>query len=457
MKPRLELKRKQPAMVEHMMQHKRCGVWAQMGTGKTSATLLALDRLNWTHEVWPALVLAPLRVAQTTWPEEVAKWKDFEHLTIAPIVGDAAQRRQAVATQKHIYTTNYEQVPNLVKMFGAKWPFKSVIADEATRLKSFRLQSGGKRAEALNSVAWLQEQARFIELSGTPSPNGLADLYGQVWFLDKGQRLGQSFTAFKERWFQRSFDGHGVSPLPHALDDIQERVKDICVSFLAENIEKPFHFTVEVNLPDKVRSLYKEMEREMVMEIQGKNIEAMNAAVRTNKCLQIANGAVYMDEKRTQFEELHREKLEALESIVEEAAGMPLLVAYNFRCDLERLKKHFPRGRFLDKSPATIRDWNAGKIPLLFAHPASAGHGLNLQYGSNILVFFGHNWNLEEYEQIIERIGPMRQMQAGLNRPVFIYHIVAKNTIEEEVIWRLSNKAAVQEALMRAVSRHAGV
>lgn len=191
----------------------------------------------------------------------------------------------------------------------------------------------------------------------------------------------------------------------------------------------------------------------MFMELGDEEVEAFNAAARTMKCLQLANGAAYVGENAERWVTVHDEKIEALKSIEQEAAGMPLLVAYHFRSDLDRLRKAFPRGRVLDKDPKTIKEWNKGRIPMLFAHPASAGHGLNLQDGSNILVFFGHNWNLEEYLQIIERIGPVRQMQAGHNRPVFIYHIVAKGTIEEGVIERVHSKRSVQDILMERMTQ----
>jgi len=209
-----------------------------------------------------------------------------------------------------------------------------------------------------------------------------------------------------------------------------------------------------VTLPPKARKHYKDMEKEMFTSLDsGHEVEAFNAAAKTQKCLQIANGAMYVGEGAVEWRELHKAKIEALDSIVEEAAGMPVLVAYNFRSDLSRLLKAFPQGRHLDKNPQTIRDWNEGKIPLLFAHPASAGHGLNLQDGGNILVFFAVNWNLEEHLQIIERIGPTRQMQAGHDRPVFIHRILAKGTVDELVLERLETKREVQDILLDAMKR----
>lgn len=446
----------QKLMMEHIFQNPRCALWAGMGMGKTSGVLTALETLNFLKPVYPALVVAPLRVARTTWPEEVEKWAHTQHLKVSPIIGDFDERMKALHTKADIYTTNYEQLEWLVKLYGKKWPFRSIISDESTKLKSFRIRQGGKRAKALYQASWLDKVELFIELTGTPSPNGLQDLHGQIHFLDQGQRLGRSYTAFSQRWFQKSWDGFGITPLPHAQKEIEDSLQDLCLSIEAKDwfdLKDPIESTVYIDLPPKAQKLYKDMESEMFMQLGEDDVEAFNAASRTMKCLQLANGAAYVGENAERWVEVHNEKIEALKSIQEEAAGMPLLVAYNFRSDLDRLLKAFPRGRVLDKSPKTIKDWNKGKIPILFAHPASAGHGLNLQDGSNIIVFFGHNWNLEEYMQIIERIGPTRQMQAGYDRPVFIYHIVARGTVEELVMARLESKRSVQDLLMEAMKR----
>ena len=443
-------------MIEHLTKLKRCALWAGMGLGKTSATLTALERLNLLEPVYPALVVAPLRVAKTTWPEEVEKWAHTEHLRVSAIVGDFDERMKALHTKADIYTINYEQLEWLVKLYGKKWPFRTIISDEATKLKNFRIRQGGKRAKALYQVSWLDIVNRFIELTGTPSPNGLQDLHGQIHFLDQGKRLGRTYTGFQQRWFQKAWDGYGLNPLPHAQGEIEERLEDICLSIRPEDwfdLKKPIPVPVYVDLPPKARKLYTEMEKEMFMELDGEDVEAFNAAARTMKCLQLANGAAYVGEEETRrWVAVHDEKIEALKSIEAEAAGMPLLVAYNFRSDLARLRKAFPRSRVLDDNPKTLKDWNKGKIPMLLTHPASAGHGLNMQDGSNILVFFAHNWNLEEYEQICERIGPMRQMQSGHNRPVFHYHIIARNTVEETVMERLETKAKVQDLLMERMN-----
>lgn len=449
----------QHAIIEHALDVPRCATWAGMGMGKSVGTLTALDILELT-EPGPALVLAPLRVAASTWPDEATKWAHLRNVEVSAVVGTPDERRAALKRPATIYTTNYENVPWLVEHYGKRWPFRKIVADESTKLKSFRLRQGGVRAQALAKIAHCKVD-RFIELTGTPSPNGLVDLWGQAWFLDKGVRLGRSFEAFKARWFQSiqvGADRHAVrlDPLPFAQEQIEDRMRDLCLSLDARDyfdIAEPIVNVIRVELPAKARQLYRDMEREMFLALEcGTEVEAFNAASKTMKCLQLANGAIYTDEAGT-WSEVHDAKLQALEDVIEEAAGMPVLVAYHFKSDLARLQRAFPKGRALDKDPQTIRDWNAGKIPVLFAHPASAGHGLNLQDGGNILAFFGHNWNLEEFQQIIERIGPTRQAQAGHDRPVFIHHIVAADTVDELVMARRESKREVQDLLLEAMKR----
>src|ERR1700760_500004 len=254
----------------------------------------------------------------------------------------------------------------------------------------------------------------------------------------------------------RGGDGyHQIQPLPNAQEQIHAALADCTISLDAADwfdLEAPIVRPVYVELPSRARALYRDMERQMFMEIDDNPIEALNAAARTMKCLQLANGAAYTDDAGN-WTEVHDAKLQALEDIVEEAAGMPVLVAYHFKSDLARLQRTFPRGRPLDQDPQTIRDWNAGKIPVLFAHPASAGHGLSLQDGGNIIAFFGFWWSMEEHAQIIERIGPVRQMQAGYKRPVFIYQIIARDSIDEDVVLRLQSKRGIQDILLEAMRR----
>ena len=441
----------QEEALAHLYKERRAALWMPMGGGKTVTTLTALEALSVVEEVYPALVLAPLRVAKTTWPDEVAKWPHLSHLRVSVITGTPKQRERALAKKADIYTTNYDNLVWLRKELGDAWPFKTVIADEFTRLKSFRLRQGGSRARALGEVAHTQVN-RFIGLTGTPAPNGVKDLWGQIWFLDQGERLGRTFSAFEQRWFRKGYDGYSLMPYDHTQSEVEERLRDICLTVRGLPVDEPINNPIYVDLPPMARKVYDEMETEMFAVLNDEGVEAANAAVRTQKCLQLANGAMYIDDEGN-WEAVHDAKLDALDSVIEEANGAPVLVAYNFKHDLARLQKRYPKGRVLDANPDTIRQWNRGEIGLLFAHPASAGHGLNLADGGNILAFFGVNWNLEEHMQIIERIGPMRQKQAGYDRPVFIYPILASNTVDSLVMYRLTSKKSVQEVLLEALKR----
>lgn len=451
----------QKIMEDHVYAHNRCALWAGMGVGKTVSTLTALSGIKLLSDA-PVLVLAPLRVATSTWPFEAAKWKHTWGTSVVPITGTVRERFAALERPADVHTINYDNLPWLVEHLGDKWPYETVVADESTKLKGFRLRQGGMRARALARVAHHQVK-RFVQLTGTPAPNGLKDLWGQMWFLDKGERLGRTFDAFTTRWFTQNYNGFGYKPRDNAQDEIQRVLSDICLTIRAKDwfdLKEPIVSTVYVDLPPKAREVYNAMEKEMFSELEGGGtVEAFNAAARTIKCLQMANGAVYVDKTdakpESPWKAVHDLKIQALDEILEEAAGMPVLVAYHFKSDLARLQKAFPEGRVLDKSAQTERDWNAGKIPVLFAHPQSAGHGLNLQDGGNILVFFGHWWNLEERQQIAERIGPTRQLQSGHDRPVFIYNIVARDTVDEMVIERTESKRDVQDILLDAMRRRA--
>ena len=452
----------QAQIIEHIFAHPRCAVWADMGMGKTVSTLTAVCNIMEYLTPGPALVIAPLRVAQTTWPDEVGKWDHLSHLRVSVIAGNKDQRVAAADTPADVYCTNFESIPWLVKHYLDRkqpWPFSIIVVDEATRLKGFRTQQGSMRARVLSTVAYMSKH--FIELTGTPAPNGLLDLWGQVWFLDKGKRLGKSMQAFKERWFYPKKVGanaFAIKWLPNvgAIEEVQSRVRDLSLKLRAEDwfeIEKPITVNVNVRLPKEAMQHYREMERELYTELEDEAVEAANAAARTGKCLQIASGAVYTDDKGTKYSVVHDQKIEALKSIVEEAAGKPVLVAYQFRHDADRILKSIKGSRLLDKSVDTIRKWNRGEIPVLVAHPASCGHGLNLQDGGNILCFFSTGWNLEEHEQMVERIGPTRQAQSGHPRPVFVYNIVAEGTLDEAVQIRMVEKREVLDILLERKNR----
>jgi SNF2 family DNA or RNA helicase len=436
-------------MTKFILKNDRCNLFVPMGLGKTTSVLMALDILNLVN-TGKTLIIAPLRVAKSTWPSEIQKWDQFSHLTISVIGGSAKERTAAIKRDADIYSVNYENLEWLVQYFGESWPFRTVVADEVTRLKGFRLRQGSVRAKALGKVAHTKV-TRFIGLTGTPTPNGIESLWALTWFVDAGVRLGRTYLAFTNRWFIQSYDGFGLIPHKHSQAEVEKLISDVCVSLDPKDyfdIKDPIMINVEVTLPEAAMTQYKAMEEEMFAEFDGQEVEAFSTATKTLKCLQIANGAIYTGEDSSQWSDVHDEKLRALESIVEESVGAPILVAYHFKSDLARLQKAFPHGRALDKDPATIDAWNAGKIPLLFCHPMSAGHGLSLQDGGNILVFFGHWWNLEERLQVIERIGPTRQAQSGYDRPVFIYNLIAKGTVDELVIERIATKKSIQDLLL---------
>jgi len=451
----------QPLMIDFILRRDRCALFVDMGLGKTSSVLAAIDARHFAGMVNKILVIAPKRVATTTWPEEVKKWEQFSHLRVSVITGTPKERLAALQADADVYTINYDVLEWLITVHESSWDFDMVIADESTKLKSYRTRQGGVRARALAKIA--AKTKYWVNLTGTPAPNGLQDLWGQTWFIDAGHRLGRTYSAFEDRFFgfKRKKDAFGVETgyvervlFPHSQAEIEGLLKSCCLSLQAEdwfNLDEPIVNNIYIELKGEAKKKYREMEREMFTSIAGVEIEAFSAATRTLKCLQLANGAAYVGESNEEWAEVHDEKLDALHSVIEEAAGHPILVAYHFRSDLARIIRRFPSARRLDADPNTISQWNAGEIPILLAHPASAGHGLNLQDGGNILVFFGHWWNLEERQQVIERIGPTRQKQAGHDRPVYIHNIIAKGTVDELVIARVETKKSVQDLLLEAM------
>jgi len=375
---------------------------------------------------------------------------------VSVVTGSRKDREAALRVPADLYCMAYDNLDWLVTHLGDSWPFVTVVADELTRLKSFRIRQGSKRAGALGKVAHKQVK-RFIGLTGTPSPNGIKDLWGQTWFIDQGERLGRTFSAFEQRWFYKGYDGYSLVPHDHAQAEVMERVSDIYLTVKSLQVDEPITVPIYVDLPPDVRRAYNQVEKELFAEIEvagvgALEIEASNAAVRLGKCLQIASGAVF-EEGGKVWNTLHDAKLEALESVVEEANGMPILVSYAYTHEAERILKRFKSAKLLDDDPNTIKRWNEGKIPMLLAHPQSAGHGLNLQDGGNILVFFGLTFNLEHYMQIIERIGPLRQKQSGYDRPVYLYHLLARDTFDLVAMDRLSGKRSVQDALLAYMER----
>lgn len=441
---------------DHILDTPRCAVWAGMGMGKTSSTLVCLDILGLVQS-GPVLVVAPKRVARDTWPAEVSKWQETAGLRVSAIVGTEAERIVALNRKADVYTTNYDNLVWLIERLDKHWPFATIVADESTKLKSFRLRQGGKRAAALGKVA--HQSPRFIELTGTPSPNGLLDLWGQAWFLDKGQRLGRTFDAFKQRWFRPAHNGFGVVPLPHAQREIQAALQDLVITVDPRDwfdLREVHTNSIYVDLPIKARQHYQEMERAMFTTLAtGHDVEAFGAAARTIKCLQLANGAAYVDETLGAWRGVHDVKLEALDELLEEQAGNPVLCAYHFKSDRERILRAFPDAIDV-ATPGGFKEALRGKGRLWIGHPASMGHGIDgLQEHCHTACFFGHWWNLEERLQFIERIGPVRQIQAGKDRVVTVHNIVAVDTVDEDVLDRHATKREVQDILMDAMKRRA--
>jgi SNF2 family DNA or RNA helicase len=436
--------------IEHIQRSPRCALWCFMGGGKTVSTLTALDQLSIVEDVFPALVIAPLRVARSTWPDEARKWDHLAHLKVATLCG----AKSFALPDADIVTINYEQLPKLVEQFGDRWPFRTIIADESTKLKSFRTRQGGKRAKALSKVAH-KYATRFVNLTGTPAPLGLVDLWGQQWFIDAGVRLGRTFSAYTDRWFKQHPSGFGVIPMPHSQGEIQDLLADVCLTLDPRDyfdLKDPIHNVIKVDLPDHARQIYRDLEKTMFAEIAGSEVEALNAASLTIKCLQIANGAIYTDGEA--WEHVHDEKLDALESVIDEASGAPVLVAYHFKSDLARIRKAFPKAGIIAEDDG--KAFKAGKYQIGLVHAASVGHGIDgLQNVCNQIAFLGHWWDLEQRQQLIERIGPVRQMQAGFDRPVFIHDIVARGTVDELVLKRHETKAEVQQILLDAMKGQA--
>lgn len=448
----------QQIAVEFMVDHERCNLWAGMGMGKTVAALMADDVLRLAGDTTgPTLALGPLRVARDVWPAEPLKWDQYADIKIIPIVGTTAQREAALRQKGNFFTCNYDQLEWLVERLGDSWPFETVIADESTRLKGYRMNSGGRRVTALAEVAHAHTR-RWINLTGTPAPKGLEDLWGQNWFVDHGQRLGRTHTAFMSRFFRPKFSGYGVELMPFSDKLIHEALKDVTLTLDPKDwfdIQEPITKVVKVELPARARKVYDDLEDELFAELMSGDkifeIEVFNQAGLTNKCLQVASGAVYT--QHPAWEAVHGEKLEALASVVEEAGGMPVLVSIDFQFDKERILNAF-KGAVDISTPKGYKKFRDGDARIGVAHPGSMGHGIDgLQYVTNIICYYGHTWRAEWTRQILERIGPVRQLQAGFQRPVWVYQIVARKTLDLAVLDRAKGQLRVEDALREYMKR----
>ncbi len=430
----------------------RCNLWMDPGMGKTSTSLTAADLL-WLagSAAYPMLVLAPKRVARDVWGNETDKWDHLDSYEVSPIMGTPKQRKLSAFSNADIFTVNYENIPWLVELFGSKWPFRFVIADESTRLKGFRLRHGGKRTAALSKIA--KATHRWVNLSGTPLPNGPIDAWGQNWFVDYGYRLGRTFGAFESRWFDKW--EYQVKARPGAEAEIMSLLSDVTISLRARDwfteYYDPTPMPVYLDLPARAQSIYDDMEAEMFAHLDEElSVEAFTSATRTMKCCQICNGAVYTHEpgEPKEWTEIHDVKIQAVKDISDETNNANLMICYHFEHDLIRLKRAFPEAVVFE-SEQHRRDWQAGKIQKLLIHADSAGHGLDFQDGGYILIFFSQTWNLESRQQVIERLGPVRQIQAGHPRPVLLYDLLIRNTTDEVMYERVGTKATTQD-VMRA-------
>jgi len=459
-KPRVYRPRAFAPLVEsHFADNPRCALWAKPGMGKTILTETYLEFLyrSW-GETAPTLVLAPLRVARDGWAKESSKWKHLQGFDVVPITGTPDERKRALRRDAPVYTTNYEQLPWLMETLGSRWPFETVVADEAVKLKGYRVKQGTQRSQMLGRVAHTKVK-RFIELTGTPASNGLKDLWGQMWFLDAGQRLGRSYSAFEQRWFAYRRVKDAISKrveikpfiLPNAHEEIHAKLADICLTLDPKDwfdLREPIVNVIEVDLPPTARRHYREMEKELFTLIDGQEIEVFNAAALSNKCLQMANGAAYLAPGSDEYAEVHCEKLDALQELIDETGDDPLLVAYEFRSDRDRILRRWPDTLDLSRVDH-LKQAQAGKGKLWLGHPASVGEGVDgLQEGCNTIVFFAQTWRLDLHDQIIERVGPMRQLQAGKDRNVFVHYLIARGTVDEVVLARRDDKRSVQDALM---------
>lgn len=429
--------------VSFIKDRKRCGLFLDMGLGKTTSTLTAVSDLIDDFQIRKTLVIAPLRVANSVWRQEVAKWAHLDHLRVSVATGTVKQRLEALMTSADVYVINRENVDWLVKHYGPKWPFTMVIIDESSSFKN----PSAKRFRALRRVLPMTEY--MVLLTGTPSPNSLLDVWPQMFLIDFGEALGRTVTAYKQRFFESDYMGYKWNIREGAAEKIHALMQPRVLHMSAEDyldVPPRIDLIESVELPPEALATYKEFEKTLLAELEdGEEVEAATAAVLANKLLQFANGAVYTDENKN-WSEIHKAKLDALEEILEDNPNETLLVAYNYQSDLARLQSRFPDAVVLDKKQTTIDRWNAGDIKMLLAHPASAGHGLNLQNGGNLIVWFGLTWSLEYYQQFNARLH-----RQGQEKPVRILHITGKGTIDERVMSVLAHKDMTQRGLLAAL------
>ena len=430
--------------IKFIESHPISALFLDMGLGKTSITLTAVNELLFdSFEVIKVLVIAPLRVARNTWCDEIKKWDHLRNIKYAIVVGTEKERIFALNKRADIYIINRENVDWLVKKSGYKFDFDMIVIDELSSFKNHQ----SKRFKSLMKIR--PKVKRIVGLTGTPSSNGLMDLFAEFKVLDLGERLGYFIGQYRNTYFKPDKTNGAIvysyKPLPNAEDSIYERISDITVSMKASEYLKMPELVIsnyKVEMSDNEKKQYDEMKKNLICEIKDGEITVSNAGSLSNKLSQFANGAVYDDEQN--IVEIHSRKLDALEDIIESMNGKPLLVAYWYKHDLQRIKKRFDVREI--KTGKDIADWNKGKIPVALIHPASAGHGLNLQQGGSTLVWFGLTWSLELYQQTNGRL-----YRQGQKNTVVIQHIVTKGSIDEQILKALERKNKTQEDLIEAV------
>jgi SNF2 family DNA or RNA helicase len=443
MRIRSDLRNYQRAGVAFIKEKRKCALFVDMGLGKTAMSLTVIADLSADLAIGKTLVVAPKRVARKVWTDEARAWNHTKGMTFANATGSLKSRQAALRQSADITLVTTDLVKWLLEEYeGKEFPFDVVFVDESSKFKH-------KESARSKALRILTRNVRYVVLlTGTPSANGLHDLWAQIFLIDRGERLGHTLKAYRERYFHPNWDGSGYKPMEHAQNAIQKRISDICFTLrsedyleLPERIDNP----VYVDLPDKVLAEYKKFAKQYVLNISEQSITAVSAGALYQKLLQCANGRVY-DAERNELT-FHEEKVSALEDIVDEAQGDNILVAYNFKSDIPSIQKRFPDAVVLNNDMDVIDRWNRGEIRMLLAHPQSAGHGLNLQFGGGTIVWYGLTWNLENYLQFNKRIH--RHGQTRKN--VIIHHLIAKGTIDETVMQALHRKDKDQNALLDAL------
>ena len=428
--------------VEFILTHPISALFLECGLGKTVTTLTAVEELIYDRfEVGKVLIIAPLRVAMTTWTGETEKWEHLKRLRLSRVLGSAAEREQALKADADVYIINRENVEWLVNNY--EFNFDMVVIDELSSFKSHQ----SKRFKALRKVR--PKVKRIVGLTGTPAPNGLMDLWAEINILDMGQRLSRYISRYRYEYFKPDKRNgmviYSYKPLPDAEERIYDKLSDICISMKAsDHLKMPDRVdnVIVVEMNEKEREMYKTLEKEMLLPFADGDIDAVNAAALTNKLLQMANGAAY--DENGNVRNIHSRKLDALEDLIEAANGKPVLVYYSYRHDRDRIMDRFPAREI--RTDKDIKDWNAGNIAVGLAHPASCGHGLNLQSGGSTIIWFGLTWSLELYQQANARL-----YRQGQKNTVIIHHIITKGTVDENVMRALRDKDIGQAALMDAV------